>query len=516
MKRMFLRSVVATTMAAAIALGATAVSGASSTPQIKKGGTLTVEAVASQWPGLDPASDTQDTADAAYLNAIFGQLFELTSKGTIIPDQATKWKLTNGNTVLNITIRKGLTFSNGDPFTAANVAWSINRDLEPQWGNIGDTNFPFTSAGCSASGATVICPMKAPDVAIVSAFINEAPNWTVDQTALNSMGASPYAQSPIGAGPFKVASNQASAQLDLVANSRYWQKGHPYLAGINFTSVGNDQSAVSAVQAGQAQMTMGVSTIPLLKSLSSDSAVKVTTTPSIVTEFINLNTMSGPFTNIAAREAVQYATNSKALVKNLYGGEYQTVQSQTGPGQLFYTPTNKYFRSYNLAKARKLVASIPGGLTVNLTTTTNNAFFINEVQAIATMWQAAGIHVNIQDYSLQQMLGIVFSHSWQAIDENWGVAVDPGINDSEFFSENAAFTGNKDANLQGLLNQGLSNGNPVARARAYTQIANLENQKAYAVFMYAKNAFFVTAKQLNVTNDFTANQFAILWENMYL
>src|SRR5665213_4547375 len=85
----------------------------------KSGGTLTVMAVASQWPGLDPASDTQDTADAAYLNAIFGQLFELTSTNKIIPDEATKWKLTNGNSVLNFTNRKGLTFSNGDAFTAA-------------------------------------------------------------------------------------------------------------------------------------------------------------------------------------------------------------------------------------------------------------------------------------------------------------------------------------------------------------------------------------------------------------
>src|SRR5665213_1834880 len=147
----------------------------STTP--KTGGTLTVMAVASQWPGLDSASDTQDTADAAYLNAIYGQLFELTSTNKIIPDEATTWELTNGNTVLNFTIRKGLTFSNGDAFTAADVAWSINRDLLPQWGNIGDSNFPFTSAGCSASGSTVICPMKAPDVAIIPAFINEAPNW---------------------------------------------------------------------------------------------------------------------------------------------------------------------------------------------------------------------------------------------------------------------------------------------------------------------------------------------------
>src|SRR5487761_1926434 len=203
------------------ACGGTPSSNPPTTP--KGGGTLTVMAVASQWPGLDPASDTQDTADAAYLNAIFGQLFELTATNKIIPDEAKSWSLTNNNTVLHFTMRSGLKFSNGDALTAADVAWSINRDLEPKWGNIGDSNFPFTASGCVAKGLVVTCPMKSPDVAIVPAFINEAPNWTVDKKALTSMGASPYAQTPIGAGPFKVVSNAASSQLNLVKNAKYWQ-----------------------------------------------------------------------------------------------------------------------------------------------------------------------------------------------------------------------------------------------------------------------------------------------------
>lgn len=50
----------------------------------------------------------------------------------------------------------------------------------------------------------------------------------------------------------------------------------------------------------------------------------------------------------------------------------------------------------------------------------------------------------------------------------------------------------------------------------YTEIGNIENQNQYAIFMYAKNAFFVSTKSLVIKNDFTPNQFAILWENMYL
>jgi peptide/nickel transport system substrate-binding protein len=263
---------------------------------------------------------------------------------------------------------------------------------------------------------------------------------------------------------------------------------------------------------------MGVTTIPLLNSVAKQGLI-VSKLPAMVTEFINLNTIHGPFSNILAREAVAYATDSKALVAGLYNGAYKTVESQTAPGQLFYTQTNKYFRGYNLAKAKALVAEIPGGLSVDLCTTTNTAFFINEVQAIATMWEAAGIQVTIQDYSLQQMLGITFSGAWQAIDENWGVGTDPGINDSEFFANLSAgtvFSGNNNADLQGLLNQGLANANPIARQRVYTEVGNIENQQDLADFLYAKNAYMVSTKNLRDTGDLTPNQFNIFFENMSL
>ena len=501
-----------------VAGGAASFASASTLQPAKSGGTLQVEAVASQWPGLDSATDTQDTADAAYLNQIYGQLFEMTPNNVVIPDQATTWKLTNHNSTLTFKLRKGLVFSNGDPMTAAVVAWSINRDTTPSFGNIGLSNLPLTSAGCSGSGLTVTCPLKEPDVTIVEAFINEAWNWTVDQTALNSMGEAAYAQNPIGAGPFKIVSNAASAQLDLVKNTKYWEKGHPILAGIDFTSVSSDQSAVDALQSGEAQLATNVTTIPLLNSASKQGLV-VHKLPALTSDFILFNTIHGPFSNILAREAATYATNAKALVVGLFEGAYKTIEAQTAPGVLFYSQKNKYYRGYNLAKAKALVAQIPGGLSVDLCTTNNTPFYINTVQALATMWGAAGIKVSIQDYSLQQMLGITFSGAWQAIDETWGTGTDPGINDSEFFANLSAgtvFSGNNNAALQGDLNKGLAIANPAARSKIYTEIATVENQNDLADFLFGVNDYMVTTKSLNTTNDFTANQFNIFFENMSL
>ena len=505
--------VAGTVLAVGMAAGTSSAMAATQPQKVKAGGMLSVVAVTSQWPGLDPATDTQDAADYAYLSAIYGQLIELQPGGKIAPDEASGWAYSNHNSTLTLTIRKGVKFSNGDPLTAADVAWSINRDLQPQYGNIGDVNFPLTSAGAVAVGNTVVMNTKTPDTGLAYAFVNEAPNYTVDQAALNSMGENAYTQKPIGAGPFKVVSNVASSSLVVTKNTGYWEKGHPILGGITWTNVGSDQSALSALQAGQDQLATGVTTIPLLTQAPSQG-LAVTKLPQTVDEFINLNSSTAPFNNILARQAVEYATNSAALVKGLYNGSgYKLIQSESAPGQNFAASTNKYYLGYNLAKAKALVTKL-GGLTVDLSTTTNSAFWVNEVQAIATMWEAAGIKVNIQDYSLQQMLGITFSNSWQAIDENWGPSVDPTINDGQFFKGGAAFSGTNDATLNGLLNQSAGYNNPVVLSKVYGEIANLMNQKVYAVWMYAKNAFDVSTRVLVTNEALSHSQLFVQWENL--
>src|SRR5580704_1016107 len=106
MRQGLIRHLAVTTVAAVIALGAAATSLATAStlsPAKSGGGTLNVVITGSQWPGLDSATDTQDAADSTYLNAIYGQLFEINMANQITPDQATSWKLTDHNSTLVFT-----------------------------------------------------------------------------------------------------------------------------------------------------------------------------------------------------------------------------------------------------------------------------------------------------------------------------------------------------------------------------------------------------------------------------
>jgi len=69
-----------------------------------------------------------------------------------------------------------------------------------------------------------------PDTGLAYAFVNEAPNYTVDETALSSMGENSYAQDPIGAGPVQGRLQRCSSSLTVTKNGGYWEKGHPLLS----------------------------------------------------------------------------------------------------------------------------------------------------------------------------------------------------------------------------------------------------------------------------------------------
>lgn len=462
-----------------------------------RGGSLKVTITGGEWPNLDPALDNEDALDSQQLNAIYGGLFDFGAKGKIIPDLASGYTVSDGGMTVDINLRKGVTFSDGTPFTAQAVASSINRVLLPQNGCICDSDFSAVKSVTASGLSTVVLTMARPFAPIIQAFNGTGPNWVVDPTALASMGTTAYGQKPVGAGPFMVTSNTANSTLELAANPRYWRKGYPLLKNLTFLSVGSDQSAYSALQAGQAQMATLISTIPLIKQAlhGGTGNVRVLNFPATFYEFVSLNETTAPFNNILAREALYYATDSKALVNHLYGGLYKTVESATAQGETFYIPTVPGYRSYNLAKAKSLVKQL-GGLSVKLTTTMNTQFWNTEAVALQSMWEKAGIKVNIALTDLEEVLAQLKSNNWQALDSNWGGA-DPAIAMPTYFASSGPFSGIHDPTLDNLMNQAAVATSNSQRLSLYKQVAQRMNQQAEVPFMYTKTLYSFATKSVH-------------------
>jgi peptide/nickel transport system substrate-binding protein len=466
----------ASSAATGSASGTSSVSGAG-----HAGGSITVlesAGFAGDWPtGLDPATNTNGAADQSQMDAIYGEPFELQPGGKLTPDLATGYKFSDGGKTVTVTWRKGVKFSDGTPLNAQAVAFNWNRDLK---------------SPCTCKPTIQVKSITAPDPSTVKvdlvvpdgAFINQLQDsnfsWIASPTALKKMGEQQFKLKPVGAGPFTVVSDTLSNQLVLKKNPGYWESGRPLLDGLTFKTTAGDETALEAMQSGQAQAYEGMNTPKLVNSFK--DKFTITTEPSTSPYDIQLNTAIPPFNNKNARLAIYYATDTQLLDQKLFGNIYPPTQSFTAQAGLFYNPTVPGYPGYDLNKAKALVKQL-GGLNVNFFTITQPATQ-NFMVALQQMWKQAGINASIHFYSLASLIQ-QFQGKWQAALQTAG-AWDPagGVGVAFRFNSHSLFSGVHDPKLDDLLNQGQGATDPAARKSFYDKAGAYIAQNAYGPFLF--------------------------------
>jgi peptide/nickel transport system substrate-binding protein len=451
----------------------------------QRGGELTVlldVGYAGAWPaGLDPATNTNGAANQHMMNSIFGQLFQLGADAKIVPSLARGWKYAPDAMSVQIFLRKGVKFTDGAPFDAKTVEWHIKRVLKsdcscrPTW--------PVKSVESKGTD-TVTINFQRPYGAAINSFVISNANWVASKRSLESMGERAFRLEPVGAGPFKVVSNKLSSELALERNPGYWKKGRPYLDKLTFTSTGSDQAALQAMQAGQAEVYDNLSTPALIDQAADDSKFNVTQNLSTSPYNIQLNTSIPPFDDKKAREAIYYATDTEAIRTNLFKDKYETTQSFTGPGGLFYHQKVPGYRGYDLDRAKQLVREL-GGLKVTLGTI---KVLVAEqtTRALQSQWEEAGIETTIRSYDLAGLVQAFQGQKWQAMLQtagSWDPAGGVGVA-FRFFSE-SPFSGTHDPKLDELFFAAAATTDPAKREERYKAASKYISDQAYSPFLFA-------------------------------
>jgi peptide/nickel transport system substrate-binding protein len=466
-------------------VGVSGASAAGSTaPVLKEGGSLTVLETADlqgAWPqGIDPGTDADGGSNQDLEDSVFGSLFELGTGGATVDDLATGYSFLNGGKTVQITLRQGVDFTDGTPFNAAAVVYNWDRDFQlksantPPW-PVAATN-PFTAAG----PYTVDINLTAPYSPIINSMHGRNVNWIGSPTAIQKLGEKQFALTPVGAGPFTVVSDTISSELVLKKNPNYWQKGLPYLDNLTFKDVSSDESALEAMQSGQAQAYVLMGTEQLVKSF--ESSFTTTEEPSSSPLDVQMNTKIAPFNNIVAREALYYATDAPLIAQKLFAGYTKAVQGFTAPGGLFYDPTVPGYRTYDLAKAKALVKQAGG---VSFALLAGNAGVQKTLaEALQAQWQAAGMKVTLDLADLPSVIQGFDSGKWQADDSGDG-AFDPATGVAQMFRflSTSVFSGVHDPKLDALLNEGTA-APESQRDAIYKQVAEYESTNAYTVELF--------------------------------
>lgn len=465
----------------------------SAADSVEHGGTLTVLLIGTSgsWPaGLDPATNATGGGNLSLMNAIFAGLFQLTadedgSNPRITGVLAKDYEIADGGRRLVIRLREGLRFSDGTPLDAEAVSFNIKRAIESPCA-CAPTRWPWarTEPVSILDEHTVALNFTEP----YGAAINNLPvanvNWIASPTALSAMGENEFKLKPVGAGPFKVVSNQLSTRLELERNPYYWQANRPYLDRLVFVSVASEQAAYLSLLAGDADVVEGISSTALVEQASKGSRINVTEHPATSPYVIQLNTTTAPFDDRRAREAIYYATDVDAIRTGLFNGLYPRSQSFTAPGGLFHRARIPGYREHDADRARALVAEL-GGLRVKLGTT-ETAMTEQIITALQSQWEAAGMEVSIETYELATLVREFQSGQWRAMLQTAG-AYDPeaasGV--SFRFRSDQTFSGVHDTALDRLIYDAAGEIDPTRREELYRAIAEHISDNAYAPFLFA-------------------------------
>jgi peptide/nickel transport system substrate-binding protein len=487
------------------------------TTAAKAGGSFTMleeTGLTGTWPsGLDPATDTSGTNNLSYLDAIYGNLFELGPDGKNVPDLAVGDDVSKDGKTVTIHLRPGVKFSDGTSLDAAAVKWNWQRDLispaadNPHW--------PVASIATSGT-EDVVLHLTRPFAAIINSFHAANVNWIASPTAYQKMGEDAFKLKPVGAGPFTVVSDTVSSQLSLAKNPTYWKQGAPLLDHLTFKSVASDEAALEAMNAGQGDGYEGMQTAQLVSQFQ--KKFNVLKTPPTSSYVIQLNTQTAPFNNVQAREAIYYATDVGAIDNKLFGNQNNVTEGFTAPGGLFYSPTVPGYRTFDLDKAKAAVQAA-GGVTVDLSAS-QSSVTQTVLEALQTMWQAAGIKVNIHVDQLPSIIQQFESNKWQASLQTVG-SFDPatGLGVNFRFGSSSPFSGVKDPQLDALFAKAAGTFDDSQRKSLYDQAAKYISDKAYGPILFPANGWDIAGKNVSGPGLTTALPGAtqrpeILWDSV--
>jgi peptide/nickel transport system substrate-binding protein len=333
--------------------------------------------------------------------------------GDLLPFLATDWQTSDDGLVWTFSLREGVTWHDGTPFTADDVIFTLTLCNDPEVGcTYGAGISGIEGAQAFKDGtAETISGLAAPDPSTVTITL-AAPNsefldalTVIPMLQKASLGeippaevtASTYWSTPgqaMGTGPFMITDYSAGQFLELSRYDDYWG-GRPHLDKILRRQFQDPATALVAFDAGEIDLTY-LTADEVAREQTNENA-RIIAGPSQVDNAIVFNqTAHEAFASKEFRQAMQHAIDRESILANLYGGGGETLDC------LFGNPDHQGTKTYEYDpdKARELLATAgidPATLPEFVFDTYyNDPLSLNVMTAIQQNWADIGFKVRIE------------------------------------------------------------------------------------------------------------------------
>ncbi len=335
---------------------------------------------------LDPHLQWNTDSYSVYRN-IFDNLLTRDGSGKIVPQIATEWNY-DDDTTITFKIRDDVVFQDGTKLTADDVAFSINRIIDPALKSPQLSQFDQIKTAEVVDPTTVKVTTKSAYPALLAQLVKLS---IVPKAYVEKVGDQEFNLNPIGSGPYKLVEWKKGIETDLEAHDDYW-RGQPPFEKVVFRAVPDVSTRIADLRTGKADL---VRDIPpdQASSIENDSNTQLLSAPTERVGYLYINAEAGPTKDLRVRQAIAYAIDKQGLVDALLEG-YGAPVSIVGAEPIFgYTDKVEGY-PYDPEKAIELVKEAGAeGATVEFLTSPSYSRAL--VEAIQQMVNEVGLNVEI-------------------------------------------------------------------------------------------------------------------------
>jgi len=301
------------------------------------------------------------------------------------PGLATEWRRIDDRTV-ELSLRRGVRFHNGDEMTAEDVAFSFGPERM----------FGTGTPAAVMDRYTVRFINRTPDVTLEGRLARYGSDICSRRGFMEAGSWLDWARKPITTGPYMVTEFRPDVSLTLVAHDQYWG-GRPPLRQIRFVEVPEVASRINGLLSGEYQFACDMPP-DQISSIERNRAFEVQG-GTILNHRLTVFDKNHPqLRDPRVRRAMTHAIDRQAIVDSLWAGRTVVPKGLQWEyyGEMFHADWS--VPAFNLNEARRLLREanyrgdpIPYRLLNNYYTNQNAT-----AQVLVEMWRQAGINVQIE------------------------------------------------------------------------------------------------------------------------
>lgn len=299
-------------------------------------------------------------------------IYEDPTTGQLKPELATSWKWESPTSLL-VDLRHDVKFQNGDPFSAADVAFTFNYMSSPNSKVVTRQNVDWIKRAEKVGDYQVRIVLKAPFPAALEYLAGPLPIYP--EAYFNKVGLEGFSKAPIGTGPYRVTSIQPGVGVTLAKNAAYFSGsplGQPKIGTLRFVVIPDPETRAAQLMTGAVDWIWRVPA-DQAQSLKAMPNLTVVGGETMRIGFLTMDAQgssapNSPFKDVRVREAVNHAVNRAALAKDLVRGGSQPIHAPCFRTQFGCDASVAVKYNYDPAKARALLkdAGYPNGFETDL------------------------------------------------------------------------------------------------------------------------------------------------------